>query len=731
MPWERRLQSGHSGWPNANGPPLSSPPPTSLSSSYPSPTAPQMLAKDSSLSNIHSPDHTAPPPTHPHVRNLVTTPSRPRSSSLAVMGQNLSRSASPSSNPASASSQLHKGIAAATATGIKLKRALGGRRKNKSEDATKLFKSIDREYYTDSDLAPAASSSKEVKHPPDGRGTGTKMPLQLAHHVFSGRRSSDKIARSPSPLATPPPPPPKPLGMQGSKGPAPAALQIHHNHPEARSSIIAVSPGISSALNFMRMDDMERQKSETQRLEQEKAQAEKEVWRKSDSNMSHHTIRAGATTTTRTSRPVSMAESLQSIHTIVPVNKRLSALLTDAEYVMPEEDLTTPTDITPPPKSSPSSSLRARNRRSMSLNIGPTVATIRIPPSAATATIVTDSKYPSRSFDDVHPRISPSVSRETPTLTRAAASGIISPSSAGLQSTGNNIRGRLAAWTATTNTNPSQSSLPSPPLGPMRYSPTPPPCPSSSSRQPTISMTGGFGLAKRAVEKMNRAWGGFSSSSSNSGHSSSNSSTAPSSYSDNNLTRTSSNQSVGFGRGSKKSRRAPDAAWSVSSSSSSASDSEFPKPAAPYLGKQLRGPMRIRNGGAVGGIVFGRDLKSVTLETAIGVGVDFSATDIERILGPERAGNVDKQHLEMLEKRMLPAIVVRCAQHLLIWGIQEEGLFRLVSSSHCLTFKLIYILVYLDVLHTSPNCGTNSTLVRALSCRCACCSSIVTHRCGL
>lgn len=244
-------------------------------------------------------------------------------------------------------------------------------------------------------------------------------------------------------------------------------------------------------------------------------------------------------------------------------------------------------------------------------------------------------------------------------------------------------------------------------------------------------MTGGFGLAKRAVEKMNRAWGGFSSSSSNSGHSSSNSSTAPSSYSDNNLTRTSSNQSVGFGRGSKKSRRAPDAAWSVSSSSSSASDSEFPKPAAPYLGKQLRGPMRIRNGGAVGGIVFGRDLKSVTLETAIGVGVDFSATDIERILGPERAGNVDKQHLEMLEKRMLPAIVVRCAQHLLIWGIQEEGLFRLVSSSHCLTFKLIYILVYPDVLHTSPNCGTNSTLVRALSCRCACCSSIVTHRCGL
>jgi hypothetical protein len=31
-----------------------------------------------------------------------------------------------------------------------------------------------------------------------------------------------------------------------------------------------------------------------------------------------------------------------------------------------------------------------------------------------------------------------------------------------------------------------------------------------------------------------------------------------------------------------------------------------------------------------------------------------------------------------LEGRLLPAVVVRCAQHLLIWGVQEEGLFRWV-----------------------------------------------------
>ena len=31
-----------------------------------------------------------------------------------------------------------------------------------------------------------------------------------------------------------------------------------------------------------------------------------------------------------------------------------------------------------------------------------------------------------------------------------------------------------------------------------------------------------------------------------------------------------------------------------------------------------------------------------------------------------------------LEERMLPALAVRCAQHILKWGVQEEGLFRSV-----------------------------------------------------
>jgi hypothetical protein len=32
--------------------------------------------------------------------------------------------------------------------------------------------------------------------------------------------------------------------------------------------------------------------------------------------------------------------------------------------------------------------------------------------------------------------------------------------------------------------------------------------------------------------------------------------------------------------------------------------------------------------------------------------------------------------IKALECRVLPAVVARCAQHLLIWGVQEEGLFR-------------------------------------------------------
>jgi hypothetical protein len=69
----------------------------------------------------------------------------------------------------------------------------------------------------------------------------------------------------------------------------------------------------------------------------------KEDWRKSDSTTtSYYTVRPRSVASpggTRTPRPVSMAESLHSTNTVVPAGKRLSALLTDAEFVMTEEDV--------------------------------------------------------------------------------------------------------------------------------------------------------------------------------------------------------------------------------------------------------------------------------------------------------------------------------------------------------------------------------------------------------
>ena len=68
-----------------------------------------------------------------------------------------------------------------------------------------------------------------------------------------------------------------------------------------------------------------------------------------------------------------------------------------------------------------------------------------------------------------------------------------------------------------------------------------------------------------------------------------------------------------------------------------------------------------------GGVVFGRNLEVVVRETAIDVGVS----------GDESSEDWEAKYRE-LETRMLPALVARCAQHLLIWGVQERGLFRYV-----------------------------------------------------
>jgi hypothetical protein len=101
----------------------------------------------------------------------------------------------------------------------------------------------------------------------------------------------------------------------------------------------------------------------------------------------------------------------------------------------------------------------------------------------------------------------------------------------------------------------------------------------------------------------------------------------------------------------------------ASGSAASTTDLDPFSPSEPVLGRLLRGPLR------KGKVVFGKELKIVVRETRIVVG------DVGGSKGPLDV--MEKESLvKALEKRMLPALVVRCAQHLLIWGVQEEGLFR-------------------------------------------------------
>lgn len=102
--------------------------------------------------------------------------------------------------------------------------------------------------------------------------------------------------------------------------------------------------------------------------------------------------------------------------------------------------------------------------------------------------------------------------------------------------------------------------------------------------------------------------------------------------------------------------------WSIGSASNSASDTDGPSNAnrGPNLGRCVR-PSRPNTRG----LVFGRDLASCVRETACVGGAEDKENSA-----------IDTERDAIMEKRLLPALVLRCAQHILKWGIQEEGLFR-------------------------------------------------------
>jgi len=580
--------------------------------------------------------------------------------------------------------------------------------------------------------APPLSSSMGSSH---SRPQDASVAAKVLR-VFAGRRK-----RPAGPDANPPvAPQAPPVDVSPSSASAPVCLPSPYSYFQPRALLPqpenpSGEQGASRAqltaplqpqaeLDDVRQIEPPRTRSESEGLALDRERADK---RKSDSTISHCTIRPGAGGP-RASRPVSMAESFQSTYTVVPGsgvsgsgvvmgNKRLSAV--DIDLGMLEEDddsFQSFDDIQEQrgsvvvPEKLPSPLLNIK-RRSMSLSIGFSGGTSssniflpHIPPAPS----ATDLKHPSYSISEGfydHPTSDPS----SPATSHLNQPQRYQP---------NKIQ-NFPAMPPNVNTSfayPAQRPLPS--------HPTPP-----SFRQTSLSISSNFapaGLARKAVEKVKGALGHMGhhcgsnsgsissvSTSSASGYSSSASvsSATPSSFPNEfgvlNLSRTPSNQScathhthsssmhavnikeikeriererrqheTAAHKKGKKFRRTP-GTYSVGSVSvTSCSDDAFVS-SEPVFGVLLRGPLRNRRGApATSGVVFQRDLTRCVRDTAIWVGKEDIGnqreSDTEELIG--------RPELLIYERRMLPALVVRCAQHLLVWGVQEEGLFRCVHG---------------------------------------------------
>lgn len=697
---------------------------SSLSSSFSSTASSVLLPaaphSNSSQSDIVSSDHSA-SALQPSIKNRlfplhITGP--PRSSSLTTMGQAPSRSPAPSTPTSSQSAPVP------VSAGGRFKRVWGARRK-KSEDATATFAQVQdsgvkgkeratvESYYATPPESISEHSHLRPEFPNSRVSTAPRnISVQIASSALNvfGSKKLGQSPKSPKFSGSPPPPPlpPKPVST-------PTVQNVVLPSLSAEVLLEAPSHAAVASHEMQSTDIPTRQKSEesedgllvTREKPIEDKEKLKEDWRKSDATMtSHVTVRPGALAGNRSPRPVSLAESSHSGHTIVPVNKRLSALITDAEFTMFEEGDSVGSEqeiiahVSVSGRPSPTGSMKARNRRSVSLNLPPGFAA-RFKTSSsdlsAKPPLSAGPHSPNRLISD-HAPSSPLASvHNTPTLTRAAASGYIAPLNTGdpAQRTSNHIRTHLAAWTAPTTPVQDERPLPPPPL-PAVNQRRPGPHPNASLappsfRQTAVSMTGslapaaGFamGFGKRAVEKVGRAWGGFSSSSStHSGYSSSSSvetkSSSRAKISESGLGRGHSEvpQSMNGGWKKRKTHNTFSGSSSISSmASSSASDCDNFVPSGPSLGKRLRGPKRTPSGtSVVGGLVFRRDLQTCVQETA---------TDHVLFQLVSRTEELDSESvIRPLEDRMLPALAVRCAQHLLKWGIQEEGLFRCAANFH-------------------------------------------------
>ncbi|CCM00416.1 uncharacterized protein FIBRA_02446 [Fibroporia radiculosa] len=700
-----------------------------------------------------------------HRSPSASSPSPSIATRSGSMGQSLASFSTPaqSSRPSSPSG-----------AGGRFKRAWASRKK-KSEDASSILTeagSVAKGRQISRDSGAASASTSDLSdtqsygrpqlysqaQPPSSLPSGSRSARNLAPSSKLGVFGVGKRPRTPDlPLpdglgrsSPPPPPPPKESNTKVtvSASASQRSLRLPVVEDDAIPSARRLKDNLPSLPSLPSSSTSPSPSSAIEKL--------KEDWRKSDSTMtSHITVRPGTFTGNRSPRPVSLAESNHSGNTIVPgmpVNKRLSALITDSEFRMVEEGPGSDEDedngVTDNTRDSEGESLsrlssreldsrrvvdgqarihtatdhlKARNRRSMSLNFGPghalpiaskseSIAQALVRPPSTVGHPLPGKSMGDRSLPG--PSLSTTISRDTPTLTRAAASGIIAPlNAAGSQhTTGSNIKNRLAAWTSASAGSTPIQTHPNRPLPPapvqaqhwrraQNASSTSSQHAPPSFRQTAVSMTGSLapaaglavGFGKRVVGKVvGKAWGGLSSSSSSASasagsvQSSSTSSIASSDHGHGfSLGRTVSKESssvlsystAASANAGKKSRRrakfghAPSVASSITSSSA-ASDIDGLTASGPVLGRRLRGPRRNSQGvSIIGGLVFKRDLQTCVADTAID--------------GIFQRSEGEEQGMRILTERRLPALIVRCSQHLLRWGLQEEGLFRVSGrSSH-------------------------------------------------
>lgn len=612
---------------------------------------------------------------------LVSSPISCSFSSAPSMGQVNSRPqvATVLSPPSSPTPTLPS---ASLPTGFSLARAFGGRRK-KSET---LNVSSGSSQHSGSRVKDSQSGDEYYPGTPrsaPSRPYGAKqLTLSLASHVFSKKHSGSAPA-SPAVSLAPPPPPPKIAAPHPVSRLAPAPV---NTNIDQRVSVMTTTSPMAPALDYMRRTDETLEfaaPKEHERRDLEKSDM-KEIRRKSDSTLSHHTIKPGFGT--RGPRPVSMAESLQSNHTIVPVSKRLSAF---HDNYMPEEEddgeriadkgFHTPLRSTSPfCRGSPASSIKVtRDRRSQSVNLGPPLTLMTSVPDCTTATV-------SMSMDTI-PVVPKSISEDKG---RSVVEFSTLPSSPRKPSPVPSRTNDSFLDSRSSSPSHPERNLPDIPASHRRILSASPGISSPPSfRQTAISITGlapAAGLARRAVEKMGRVWGKASSPSS--GYPS------PPGWAHNSrspLSRASSGIDEAPVKSNRHAPHASSGSWSISSASSSSDHEGILSSTVPILGKRLRGPVRLspRGVGVAGGLVFGRDMKTCVRDTAIDSvrtalrAKEFDSSAIDDVDGtPSSAPSVPSA---ALESRQLPALVVRCAQHILTWGVQELGLFRVNGrSSH-------------------------------------------------